>query len=188
MRRSDWLIHQLPVGMVEDEFLVRFLSIFQDVTNTVWHHVDNLPHAFDPAVAPDAMVRTMGSWIGIDWIDSSLPDRVQREIVRRYAELLRWRGTARGMRLLLELITEGPATVTDSGGVYEAGAAPRMAPHVRMEVESTGWATESDLLRIVRNEVPAWLTFQLVVAGRTIWPPTPSDPPGEATHELQEVS
>ena len=35
MRRPDWLIHQLPVGMAEDEFLVRFLSIFQDISNTV---------------------------------------------------------------------------------------------------------------------------------------------------------
>ena len=35
MRRDDWLIHQLPVGMVEDEFLVRFLSIFQEVGDTV---------------------------------------------------------------------------------------------------------------------------------------------------------
>lgn len=188
MRRRDWLVQQLPVGMTEDEFLVRFLTIFQDVADTVVHQVDTLPHMFDPAVAPDAMVRLMGAWIGIDWIDSSLPDLLQRRIVTEYADLLRWRGTARGLRLLLELITDGPAVVTDSGGVFEAGAAPRMAPHVRMEVESTGWATDLDLLRIVRAEVPAWITFQLVVGGRTIWPPTPSDPPGEATHELQEVS
>jgi phage tail-like protein len=206
MRPPDWLVDQLPVGKTEDEFLVRFLSIFQDVADTVVHQVDTLPHMFDPAVAPDAIVRLMGTWIGIDWIDPALPDRMQRRIVTEYADLLRWRGTARGLRLLLELITDGPATVTDNGGIYEAGGAPRMAPHVRLEVSRTGFVAETlveepgreprlelvprseqDLVRIIRSEVPAWVTFQLLVGGRTVWPPTPADP-GEATAELQEVS
>ena len=47
------------------------------------------------------------------------------------------------------------------------------APHVRLEVASVGWAHEDDLLDIVRSELPASLTFELVVAGRTIWPPLP---------------
>ena len=53
-RRDDWLVHQLPVGMVEDEFLVRFLSIFQDVADTVIDQVDNLPHMFDADRRPAA--------------------------------------------------------------------------------------------------------------------------------------
>ena len=57
MRRDDWLVHQLPVGMVEDEFLVRFLSIFQDVATTVMSQIDNLPHMFDATVAPPAQQR-----------------------------------------------------------------------------------------------------------------------------------
>ena len=106
---TDWLVHQLPVGMVEDEFLVRFLSIFQDVADTVVDQIDNLPHMFDPTVAPLPMVRTLGGWLGLDWIDPSLPDALQRRIVREYFALLRWRGTQRGMRQLLELISEAPA-------------------------------------------------------------------------------
>ena len=31
MRRDDWLLQQLPVAMVEDDFLARFLRIFQVV-------------------------------------------------------------------------------------------------------------------------------------------------------------
>src|SRR5262249_7801556 len=108
VRRRDWLSHQLPGGMVEDEFLVRFLTIFQDVADTVLHQVDTLPHMFDAAVAPDSMVRLMGHWIGIDWIDPSLPDPLQRRIVREYSALLQWRGTARGVKQLLELISGAP--------------------------------------------------------------------------------
>jgi phage tail-like protein len=185
MRRQDWLSHQLPVGMLDDEFLVRFLGIFQAVADTVVHQIDTLPHVFDPTVAPDPMVRTMGHWIGIDWVDSSLPDELQRRIVREYGSLIKWRGTKRGLRQLLEVISGERAIVTDSGGVYPEGDAPRDAAHVRLEVRSTGWATESDLLRIVRSELPASVTFELVVAGRTIWPIQPSD--GTATTEMQEV-
>ncbi len=186
MRRPDWLIHQLPVGMAEDEFLVRFLSIFQDIANTVLHQVDNLPHVFDPAVAPDDMVRFMGRWLACNWVDSSLPDATQRDIVRRYSQLLQWRGTWRGLQQLLELISGQPAVVTDSGGVYLEGESSGAPPHVRLEVASAGWANDDDILDIVKSELPASLTFELVVAGRTVWPPV-DDGSGGAPAQLQEV-
>lgn len=186
MRREDWLSHQLPVAMLEDdEFLVRFLAIFQDVADTVLDQVDSLPHMFDPCVAPDPMVRELGRWIGVDWVDSSLPDDLQRRIVREYSSLIKWRGTKRGMEQLLELITGEPAVVRDSGGVYAEGAAPPVIPHVHIEVGSIGWATEAALLGIVKSELPASVTFELLVAGRTIWPTQPGS--GSAPSQLQEV-
>ena len=172
MRRNDWLAHQLPVGMTDDDFLMRFLGIFQSVTDTVLHHVDTLPHMFDPTVAPDAMVRLMGSWLGVDWIDSSLDDELQRRIVLEYSDLLRWRGTAFGLQRLLEVISGGPATVEDSGGVYPEGESPDRPAHVRLAVESSGWASPVDLLTIVRAELPASVTFELRVGDTTIWPPS----------------
>jgi phage tail-like protein len=187
-RRDDWLLHQLPVGMVEDDFLARFLRIFQTVADTELHQIDTLRHMFDPSVAPDPMVRLMGEWIGINWVDSSLPDELQRRIVREYSELVQWRGTARGLRQLLELISLSPAVVQDSGGVYADGEAPPNAPHVRLYVERSGWATENDLLRIVRAELPASMTFELHVGARQIWPPQP-DGGGSADEPiLVEVS
>ena len=120
-RRPDWLLHQLPVGMVEDDFLARFLSIFQEVADTVVGQIDNLPHVFDVTVAPPAMVRTLGAWIGLDWVDSSLPVDRQRELVGSYFSMLRWRGTRRGMQQLLELISGAPAAVEETGGIFTEG-------------------------------------------------------------------
>lgn len=181
MRRDDWLVHQLPVGLLDDDFLARFTRLFQHMADTVWHQVDTLPHMFDTAVAPEPMVRAMGAWIGVDWIDPSLPSALQRAIVRRYAALLPWRGTARGLRQLLELVSGQEAIVRDSGGVFVEGEAPPRPPHVYMAVASSGWATPQDLLAIVRSELPAAVTFQLVVGGRTVWPPTPDDGPARTT-------
>jgi phage tail-like protein len=186
MRRDDWLIGQLPVGMVEDEFLVRFLSIFQDVANTVVDQIDALPHMFDTTVAPSAMVRTLGRWIGLDWVDPSLPDALQRQIVQAYFSILSLRGTRRGMQQLLEVISGAPADVEDRGGIFAEGEAPFDAAHVRLSVETSGWATEDDLIRIVRSELPASVTFELFVGGRRVWPPTPQGETGLPV--LEEVS
>jgi phage tail-like protein len=186
-RRDDWLIHQLPVGMVEDEFLVRFLSIFQDVANTVVTQIDNLPHVFDATVAPPAMVRALGHWIGLDWVDPSLPETLQRRVVREYFSLLRWRGTKRGMRQLLELISEAPATVEETGGIFQEGQSPAETGHVVLKVRSAGWATEPDLLRIVCSELPASVTFELFVGDRRIWPPEPDDGGSAEVAAMEEV-
>src|SRR5262245_16659327 len=150
MRRDDWLIHQLPVGMAEDDFLVRFLTIFQSVADTVVHQIDALPHMFDPTVAPAPMVRTMAQWIGVDRVDSSLDDRVQRAMVIEYAQLLQWRGTKRGLRRLLRSLTGGAdVEVLDTGGVFPEGEAPTGPPHVRLELSSQGRSEVDDLVRIV---------------------------------------
>lgn len=171
-RHPDWLLQQLPVGMSEDDFFARFVRIFQSVADTVLHQVDTMPHLFDVTVAPLPMVRTVGSWLGIDWIDPSLPDHLQRRIVREYSAGLLWRGTKAGLTRVLELLCDaqpGDVIVDDSGGVYTDDA-PRTAPHVRMSVPDSGWTTEADLLRIVRSELPATVTFELRVGDRLIHP------------------
>lgn len=186
MRRADWLVHQLPMGMMEDDFLRRFVSIFQELGDTVLDQIDNLPHLFDVTVAPAGIVRALGRWVGLDWVDPSLPDALQRRIVGEYFSLLQWRGTRRGMEQLLELISGWPAIVEDNGGIFPEGESPADSAHVRLFVESSGWATEADLLRIVRAELPASVTFELYVGGVRIWPPAAEGDTGVPA--LQEVS
>lgn len=184
MRRDDWLIHQLPVGMVEDDFLVRFLTIFQQISDTLVEQVDSLHHMFDPTVAPPEMVRAMAEWLGVDWVDSSMNSRRQREIVLRYSELIGWRGTRRGLRALLELLSGGEVTVEDSGGIFSRGESPKQPAHVHLTMDSPGWNTVGDLIRIIRAELPASVSFDLEIAGRLVWPP----PPGAAIPDVEPVA
>lgn len=170
MRRNDWLANQLPVGMTEDDFFMRFVTIFQQLADTVVDQIDTLPYMFDPSVAPDNMVRAMAEWIGVDWVDSSLDDRLQREIVMKYSQLIQWRGTNQGLVLLLELLSGGPVEVRDTGGVFPEGESPHTPPHVRLDLAQAGWNRTADLIRIIRSELPATVTFDLWVAGEKIWP------------------
>lgn len=207
MRHDDWLLRQLPVGMTDSDvlsaeppFFVRFVTLFQQMSDTVLGQVDAVAHTFDPAVAPDNMVRLMAAWFGVDWLDSSLPDRLQREVVMRYADLIAWRGTRRGLVALLEMMTNGPVDVRDSGGVFTEGEAPGGAPHVRLDVAALPWnrpepgssadsspqsevadLSPDDFIRIVRDELPATVTFDLWVAGQRIWPSS-EEPPERTGH------
>ncbi len=168
--RGDWLVRQLPVGMTQDQFLVRFVTLIQQLAGGLLDHLDNMPHLADVTVTPEPMVRYLGSWVGLDWIDPMLDQRSQREIVRRYCADLMWRGTRRGIQRLLALVTgDDDAIVADSGGIFLHGQAPDAPPHVHMAVAGLGpWATAADLLDIVRSELPASVTFDLIVAGRPV--------------------
>jgi phage tail-like protein len=168
--RGDWLVNQLPVGMAQDPFLVRFVGLIQQVAGGMLDHLDDMPHLGDVTVTPEPMVRYLGSWVGLEWVEPTLPARTQRELVLGYAGLLQWRGTSKGLQQLLVLITgDSTARVTDSGGVYVFGEAPATTPHVLMEVATVGsWATPKVLLQILKEELPASVTYELRVAGQPV--------------------
>jgi phage tail-like protein len=168
-RSAHWMIDQLPVGMLDGEFFVRFVSIFQELGTSLFEDADNIDNLADLSVAPDAMVRWLGSWIGSGAIDPSLPHELQRRVVSSAAHTLTWRGTRYGLKLFLELASGGPAEVEDGGGVWRAGEAPADTAWVSMSVGSTGWLPEPDFVELVRDEVPAHTHAELFVAGRCVW-------------------
>jgi phage tail-like protein len=168
-RSPQWMLNQLPIGLLDADFFVRFVSIFQELGTTLFEDADNMDNLVDITVAPDAMVRWLAGWIGAGPIDPSLPHELQRRIVRSASETLTWRGTTRGLTRFLELSSGGPATVTDGGGVWRDGDAPQDSAWVRMEVESTGWMPEADFVTFVRDEVPAHVRAELYVGSRLIW-------------------
>jgi len=181
MRSDKWLAQQLPVAMTDDDFLMRFLSIFQSMSDTVLDQIDSLSHAFDPSVAPEPMVQAMTRWIGVDWGDSTLPERFQRDMLRTYsAEVLQHRGTLQGLRALLALLChdthlDGPAEieVEDGGSVYlrEHGDDERPSGswvNVRIP-RPQGFGVE-DLVRIIRAEVPLGVTLSIWIDDDQVWP------------------
>ena len=170
------------MGMLDDDFFVRFVSLFQEMADTVVDRVDSLEHYVDVTVAPPDLVRYLGRWIGVDTVDPSLPADVQRRFVREAGRILRWRGTLRGLTTLLELLSGGPVEVVDSGGVYRQDEAPAEAGHVVMRVPSVGWLDPGDFIELVRGELPAHVTFELYVGDEQLWP-TPEAGPGSSPRE-----
>jgi phage tail-like protein len=169
VRSPAWLIEQLPNALLDTDFFVRFVSIFQELSESLVANADNMENVLDFSVAPAELVRWLGSWIGVEGIDEELPEELQRRIVESSADTLAWRGTARGLQRFLELISGGPAVVEDGGGVWRAGEAPSDTAWVRLEVESTGWMPEGDFALLVQDEVPAHVRAELWVGYRLVW-------------------
>jgi phage tail-like protein len=174
MRRDDWLLAQLPMGMLEDDFFTRFVRIFQDVATTYLDGVDNLDHLVDPTVTPTPFIPYLGSWIGVRSIDPSLPEPLQRRIVQESSAILAWRGTYKGLVRFLELVCEGPVEVVETGGVYREGESPSTPARIEIRVDSTGWTTTEDFVALVLDELPANIPAVVVVAGRQVWPAVPA--------------
>ncbi len=165
-RHPRWLVDQLPVAMAQQDFFVRFVGIFQELATTLLEDADLVEHVADTTVTPVPMLRTLAGWIGVDSVDESLPEDLQRLIVRSSARSLARRGTAEGLREFVEMLSGGPATIDDGGGVWREGEAPRDVAWVRIEVTGTGHLTDEEFVALLRDEVPAHVRVELWVAGR----------------------
>jgi phage tail-like protein len=176
-RRPDWLVGQLPVGMLDDNFFYRFVSIFQEQAGTYLDGIDNLPNILDPAVAPPPMVRFLAGWLALPPVNPALDEVYQRHLVLQASRLQWWRGTKRGLSGLLELFTGGPVDVTDTGGVFRQSEGARRPAQVSVRVNSVGWLSEQDLVELVRDEVPANVDLEVYVGDRRIFPVTQVPPP-----------
>ena len=168
-RSPSWMLDQLPVSMLDHDFFVRFVSIFQAMGTTLLEDADNVEHVADTTVAPSPLLPYLASWIGVETIDDSQPESLQRRIVAGAAKTLTWRGTARGLGSYLELISEGPAVIEEGGGIWRAGDAPEDTAWVVMRVESTGLLELTDFIDVVRDEVPAHVRAELYVGPDRVW-------------------
>ena len=167
-RHPQWLINQLPVGMLQSDFFVRFVSIFQELGSKLMDDADLVQHVPDATVTPVPMISHLASWIGIDTIDASLPEPLQRVILASSAKALAHRGTVSGLQGYLEMLSGGPAEVVDGGGVWAEGGAPPDVAWVRMTVQGTGHLSEDEFVAMVRDEVPAHVRAELWVDVRRV--------------------
>ena len=165
-RHPRWLVDQLPVGMAQHDFFVRFVGIFQELASTLLDDADMVEHVADVTVTPVPMLEALAGWIGVDSVDASLPVDLQRLIVRSSARSLARRGTADGLREFVQMLSGGPATIDDGGGIWREGEAPNDVAWVRIEVDGTGHLTDQEFVALLRDEVPAHVRVELWVGGR----------------------
>jgi phage tail-like protein len=160
-----WLVGQLPVGMRDDDLLVRLTTIFERVAATLRAGADATEIVADHRVTTAAMLQYLSTWTGLEVLDPELPVLRQRAVVRAIARSVPRRGTRAALRTLLEAITEAPVDVIEPGGVFREGEAPEHEGRIEVRVRGTGHLTSEELVELVRDEVPAHLALRLVVLG-----------------------
>jgi phage tail-like protein len=102
--RGRWLQY-LPYIYAEDEFLGRYLLIFEDLFGPVDQVVSHFDLCLDPRTAPESYLSVLAGWLGLT-LDDRWPAERRRAILRTAVELYDYRGTKKGMVRLLEASTE----------------------------------------------------------------------------------
>jgi len=101
--RSRWLAY-LPYIYSEDEFLGRYLLIFEDLFGPIEQIVAHFDLYLDPRTAPESFLSVLANWLGLV-LDDRWPAQQRRAILESAVELYDFRGTKRGLTRLLEAST-----------------------------------------------------------------------------------
>ena len=104
MKEVSRLLDYLPAAYRDDEFMARFLLIFQSVLDPLVNTVDNIALYFDPGLTPESVLSWLATWVD-QTLDPAWPIQRRRELVAKASELYRWRGTRRGLIEYLRIYT-----------------------------------------------------------------------------------
>jgi phage tail-like protein len=102
-RRSK-LIELLPAIYSSDDFMARFLCIFEDTFTPIQQMANSMAYYFNPLVASSEMVDWLATWVNLT-LDDSWPLEKRRRLIYSATELYSWRGTKRGLIEYLRLYT-----------------------------------------------------------------------------------
>lgn len=105
----------LPVIYHENEFLERFLKIFESIWEPLEQRQDHIDMYFSPRTCPAAWLPWFATWFGLE-LDPSLSEARVRLLLANTIEIYRWRGTKFGLTRVIEVclgirpvITESPS-------------------------------------------------------------------------------
>lgn len=88
------------------DFLERFVNTFESVLTPLEGRIANSYLLTDPRTTPNEALTWLGSWIGVSFEGAHTPAR-QRALIAHAPKLFQQRGTLAGLRLALNLATDG---------------------------------------------------------------------------------
>lgn len=107
-------VSRQPVPSTPADFLERFLCLFEGVLTPLEDQVASAHLLTSPARVPADGLPWLASFIGFS-LDDGLPlaEATRRRLLACAPDLYRWHGTLAGLRLALDVVTEGAVTRGD---------------------------------------------------------------------------
>ena len=177
----------LPQVFREVDFIGRFLKIIETTFEPDLQILQNLWAYLDPITAPQNMLPFLAHWVG--WkIQPQIPWKLQRRLIRCAMQIYRWRGTRRGLRFFLHLLTGLPLdeyidnelekhisiresfskgfvfgeTHLGENTILGGGRPFHFSVHLRRDIPER--ELDEDLIRLViEQEKPAFCTYELEI-------------------------
>jgi len=94
-------LYNLPDTFQENDFLRRFLLIFEDIWEPLEQRQDHISMYFDPRTCPESFLPWLASWLGLVLPTHRL--EVHRHFLTQAMDLYNWRGTRYGLIRMLEV-------------------------------------------------------------------------------------
>lgn len=102
----------LPDIYQENDFLQRFLHIFEDIWEPLEQRQDHIEMYFDPRTCPAVFLPWLASWLGIP-LNAHWPEARKRRLLSQAMELYSWRGTLYGLARMIEICTGLTPEITE---------------------------------------------------------------------------
>jgi phage tail-like protein len=155
-RPTSRYMRYLPAIFHDDDFLARFLQLFEGVWEPLEQRQDHIDVYFDAATCPAEWLPWMASWFGIV-LENHWPEARKRALLARVIDVYRWRGTAYGLERVIEacLGARPEITVTvDNPHVFRVTVRPPSGADAHFE---------RDLNELIAVHKPAHTGYRLEI-------------------------
>jgi phage tail-like protein len=106
---------ELPVVFHDNDFLGRFLLIFETLWEPLEQRQDFVELYFNPRTCPEHMLGWLASWLDLA-LPEHWPEARRRRILAEAMDLRRWKGTRYGLTRLIELCTGVTPEIVEEPG------------------------------------------------------------------------
>jgi len=173
--RSSYLKY-LPALYSEDEFMGRFLRIFESILEPIERIVGQIDIYLDPRMMPPEFLPWIASWLDLA-LDENWPEKKRRSLISSVVELYRWRGTHKGLREYLKIYTGVEPFITEHFGGIKLHSETRLGHNtflgttqghsftVTLQSEGNGQIDkrmEHTVKTIIEAEKPAHTAYTLI--------------------------
>jgi phage tail-like protein len=145
----------LPAIFQDNDFLARFLLIFQSIWEPLEQRQDHIPIYFDPRTCPVAFLDWLADWFGLD-VSMLADEGRRRRLLSEAVELYRWRGRRYGLTRLVEICTGITPLIAET-------ASDPAVLHIRLSVPPDSSVDRDTIERLVRAKKPAHTAYLLEV-------------------------
>ncbi len=123
------LLKYLPALYTEeDDFMGRFVMLFESFWFPLEERIDNIHYYLDPKLTPADLLPWLATWVDL-LLDEKWPEEKRRKLLSAMVPLYRKRGTRRGLQQYLEIYTGRQAHIAEHRAHnFQLGKITRLGP------------------------------------------------------------
>jgi phage tail-like protein len=110
--RSGRYLEYLPSLYEQDDFMGRFLMLFESFWGPIDQQISSIHNYFDPDLTPPRFLPWLASWFDLV-LDDHWSESQQRELLNSVIWLYRRRGTRAALQRYLEIFTQRPVEILE---------------------------------------------------------------------------